>query len=335
MGLALFAALALGAAEEPPLARYEFERVEMGMPCKLSLYAADEAAANRAAEAVFQRVHELDLIFSDYKSESEASRLSAASPMDRPVPISREMCEVLQAALKLSAESDGAFDVTVGPLTHLWRWSRRHKELPDQEKLQAARDAVGYKAINLDATNRTVQLMKPNMRLDFGGIACGYAVDESLKILRQRGLTRVMLDASGDIGLGDPPPGKTAWRIGIAKLDNPDGKATRYVNLANCAITTSGDAFQYVEIGGVRYSHLVDPRTGLGLTQHSAVSVIAPDCLRADSYTKPPIILGPEKGFDTIEKTPGCAAIIFRKDGDEMIIHESRRWKEFEEKTSR
>ncbi|HZZ70934.1 MAG TPA: FAD:protein FMN transferase [Pirellulales bacterium] len=325
------AALLLVAAEGPALTRYEYERVEMAMPYKLVLYAADETTANQAADAVFARIHQLDLIFSDYKTESEASRLSAAAPMDKPVAVSREMGEVLQAALKLSAASEGAFDVTIGPLTHLWRWSRRHKELPSPERLQAARAAVGYKAVEFDPVRRTLRLLKPNMRLDFGGIACGYAVDEGLRILRERGLTRAMLDGSGDIGVGDPPPGKTHWRIGIAKLDNPEGKATRYVNVANCAVTTSGDAFQFVEINGVRYSHIVDPRTGLGLTIHSAVTVIAPDCIRADSYTKPPIIMGPQTGFALIEKTPGAAALLFRNVDGKLEASESRRWHDFED----
>jgi thiamine biosynthesis lipoprotein len=324
----LFTAILLVTADEPQVTRFEFERPAMGMPFKLVLYAADETAANRGAEAVYKRVEELDLIFSDYKDESEASRLSKASPMEKPVAISREMCEVLAAALKLSKASDGAFDVSIGPLTRLWRWSRRHKELPDAEKLRIAREAVDYQAIKLDVQNRTVQLTKANMRLDFGGIACGYAVDEGLRILREQGITRVMFDASGDIGLGDPPPGKKAWKIGVGHLDKPDGPPACFVELANCAITTSGDAYQFVEIAGVRYSHIVDKRTGLGMTVHRAVTVIAKDCLTADSYTKPPILLGSEKGFPLIEKTPAAAAILFQKKGEVIEVFKTSRWEE-------
>ena len=326
----LLTATVLLTADEPRLARYEFERPIMGMPFKLTLYATDEGAANRGAEAVFKRVEEIDQIFSDYKSESEASRLSAASPMTQPVPISREMCEVLDAALKLSKASDGAFDVSIGPLTRLWRWSRRHKELPDAEKLRAAREAVDYQAIELDVKNRTVRLTKPNMRLDFGGIACGYAVDEGLEILRQQGITSAMLDASGDIGLGDPPPGTNGWRIGIGHLEKPDGPPVCFVELARCGITTSGDVFQFVQIGGVRYSHIVDKKTGLGMTVHCEATVIAKNCLTADSYTKPPILNGPEKGFALIEETPTAAAILFRRSGDGIETFKTKRWDSYE-----
>src|SRR6185437_3752892 len=109
----------------------------------------------------------------------------------------------------------------------------------------------------------------PGMRLDLGGIAMGYAVDEAMRVLREMGITRALLNASGDILAGDPPPGATGWKIGIAPLASKDGPPSRYVLLANAAVTTAGDAAQFVEIGGRRYSHIVDPHTGLGLSTHS------------------------------------------------------------------
>src|SRR5262249_30127933 len=150
------------------------------------------------------------------------------------------------------------------------------------------------------------------MRLDAGGIGMGYGVDEAFKVLRREGIASALIDASGDIGVSNPPPGKPSWRIGI-EPPSGEGPVSRYVLLSNYAITTSGDAFQFVEIDGKRYSHIIDPRTGLGVTGHSSVTVIAPTCIVADSYTKPICVLGPEVGFKIIEDTPGAAAFVERE----------------------
>ncbi len=149
------------------------------------------------------------------------------------------------------------------------------------------------------------------MRLDLGGIAMGYAVDEALKVLRDRGITRALVDASGDIGVSDPPPGKDGWTIGVVPL-SAAGTPSREIVLANAAVTTSGDAFQHVTIDGTRYSHIVDPRTGLGLTDQSGVTVIAPDCTTADSMATAVSVMGPTAGLEFVEATPAAAAFIVR-----------------------
>jgi thiamine biosynthesis lipoprotein len=171
------------------------------------------------------------------------------------------------------------------------------------------------------------------MRFDAGGIGMGYGVDEAMKVLKREGIQSALIDASGDIGVSEPPPEKDGWRIAI-EPPSGEGPASRYVLLKNYAITTSGDAFQAVEIDGKRYSHIVDPRTGLGLTQPMAVTVIAPDCTTADSYTKPICVLGPEQGFPLIEATPGAAAFVeegfLDTDGKPMIkAFETSRFKDF------
>jgi thiamine biosynthesis lipoprotein len=163
----------------------------------------------------------------------------------------------------------------------------------------------------------------------------GYGVDEALKVLKREGIASALIDASGDIGVSNAPPGEKGWHIAI-EPPRGEGTPSRYVLLVNYAITTSGDAFQAVEIGGVRYSHIVDPRTGLGITGRSAVTVIAPDCITADSYTKPICVLGPEAGFKLIEATPGAAAIMERQITDAAgatnIEHlETKRFAEFVE----
>ena len=297
----------------------------MGAPIKVLLYAPDETAANAAAKAAFERIAELDSILSDYKPDSELNRLSRSAGQQVIIPLGDDLWTVLAAAADLSGRSGGAFDVTVGPLVRLWRRARRSGQMPSADALAAAREAVGYEHLRLDPKNRTAELLKPGMRLDLGGIAMGYAVDEGLAMLRAHGVTRALIDASGDIGVSDAPPDSPGWRIGIAPLDWADGPPSRYLTLTNAAVTTSGDAFQHVEIDGQRYSHIVDPKTGLGLTDRSSVIVIAADCMSADSLATAVSVLGPEAGLALIEQTPHAAALIIRNPDGKREIHESKR----------
>jgi len=302
-------------AADAPLHRYEISEIHMGCQWKIVLYAADEAVANRAARAAYERVEELNRVLSDYDPDSELSRLSDTAPSREPVHVGDDLWRVLEFSQRLSAKSDGAFDITVGPLVKLWRRARRTKEMPRTDLLAAARKATDYRALELDPATHAAQLTKPHMRLDAGGIGMGYAVDEALVILTRQGIASALVDASGDIGVSDAPPGERGWRIAIEPPAG-SGRASRWVSVKDCAITTSGDAFQAVEIDGKRYSHIVDPRTGLGVTGRSAVTVIGPNCITADSYTKPICVLGPEAGFKLIEDTPGAAALVEREIDD-------------------
>ena len=323
--------LAAGIPASPPdgpaLSRFEFTRTEMAVPIKIVLYAPDGPTATGAAEAAFSRIGQLNAVFSDYDPQSELRRLCATSGRGDTVPVSEDLWRVLAHAQDLSGRSDGAFDVTVGPVVRLWRRARRRRQLPSPERLRPARELVGYRFVRLDPPNQAVELLKPGMRLDLGGIAKGYAVDEALKVLRESGIDRALVDAGGDIALGDPPPDRPGWRIGIARLE-ADGAPGRVLLFSRVAVATSGDTWQYVEIGGRRYSHIVDPRTGLGLTDHSSVTVVAPDGMTADGLASAVSVLGPEKGLKLIENTPDAAALIIRAPEGKVETYQSSRWKD-------
>ena len=316
------------------LKRFEFTQTEMAVPIRIVLYATDDATAAAAAKAAFTRFHELNAIFSDYDPQSEVRRLCDASSEGKPVRVSEDLWRVLVRALALSTRSDGAFDVTIGPVVRLWRSARRTKELPSPQSLQGALSRVGYRWVRLHPEQRTVELLRPKMRLDFGGIAKGYAVDEGMKAIRDRGISRMMVEAGGNIGLGDPPSEQRGWRIGIAPRDI-HSPARQYLWLSHLAISTSGDLWQHAVISGIRYSHLIDPQTGMALTDHSSVTVVGPDGLSTDGLSSAVAVLGPEKGLKLIENTPGAAAFIVRTiDGKEQT-YESRTWKELDaERTS-
>ncbi|HEX4148310.1 MAG TPA: FAD:protein FMN transferase [Pirellulales bacterium] len=321
----LLATLAAGPLEAQTLARFSYRQNQMGAPVELLLYAADQRSANIAAEAVYSRFSQLNRVLSDYDPASELSRLSDTAGSGRKVPVSHDLWVVLAAAQELSGRSGGAFDITVGPYVKLWRRARREKEFPPAQRLAAAASSVGYQFLHLDPQEHTAQLSRPLMRLDLGGIAAGYACDEALKVLHEQGITRALIDASGDILAGDPPPGEAGWKIGIAPLESRDGPPSRYLLLARSAVTTSGDAWQFVELRGQRYSHIVDPHTGLGLTTRSSVTVVAGDCLTADSLATAACVLGPSKGLELIEQTPAAAGLIAVIADGKLHSYSSRR----------
>ncbi len=294
------------------LTRYSFTEPRMGTTFKIIVYAPDEATAKTAAGAAFTRVAELDGIMSDYKPASELMKLCAKAGGD-PVKVSDDLWTVLERAQEVARRSDGAFDVTVGPIVRLWRRARKIVQMPDPDDLARARALVGYDKVRLDPKAHTVQLLKKGMQLDLGGIAKGYAADQALLVLKKHGLTRALVAAGGDIAVGDAPAGADAWTIGIAPVEDPESKPKKYLLLTNAAVSTSGDAEQYVEIGGKRYSHIVNPKTGLGLVGRMTVTVVAPNGITSDSLTKVVAVLGPEKGFPIIEETKGVSGYVVRK----------------------
>jgi thiamine biosynthesis lipoprotein len=323
---ALLPALATGAVPaDPGPTRHVFTELHMGTRFQITLYAPDESTAGAAARAAFARVAALDGIMSDYRATSELMQLcqKAGGP---PVRVSDELLFVLTRAQEVSRRSEGAFDVTVGPVVRLWRKARKTHELPDPQELARARALVGHDKMKLDAKAHTVQLLQAGMQLDLGGIAKGYAADEALAVLQKHGIPRALVAAGGDIAASGPPPDAAGWTVGIAPLEDPAGKPTRYLVLHDAAVSTSGDAAQHVEIGGKRYSHIVDPRTGIGLIGRSSVTVVARRGIDSDSLTKVVSVLGPERGLAIIDATDGAAALVLRKTDKGVETFRSKRF---------
>ena len=208
----------------------------MGTLINITLYAPDLAAAKAGADAAFQRIDALEDIMSDYQADSELMRL-CDQPFGKPVPVSAELFDVLQRARKVSKLSGGAFDVTIGPYVRLWRFARKRKVLPTPAEIAAARAAVGWQKLRLDERARTVTLLVPNMRLDLGSIGKGYAADEALRILKGRGIDRALVAASGDIAIGNPPPGQRGWKVGIATFGGSTNTPSCALLLHNAGIS--------------------------------------------------------------------------------------------------
>ncbi len=309
------------------LSRFEYTHPQMGTQFGVVIYGHDEVKASKAAAAAFARIDQLNEILSDYLRTSELSQLGAASGNGQWIKVSDDLWNVLRISDDYSRQSDGAFDITIGPVVQLWRWARRNGQLPSRERLDAAVKTVGYDKIEFDTKTQSVRLMHANMRLDAGGIGKGYACDEAMKILKQQGFTRAMIDGGGGVVVGDPPPGRKGWRIGIGSLDPRNEPPSQYVILTSAAISTSGDAWQHIEIDGQRYSHIVDSKTGLGLTDHSSVSIVAPTGTLSDVLSTTVAVLGPQRGLAFVDKQKDAAAFIVRKPGNTIEVYESKRVK--------
>lgn len=307
-----------GSEAPSTLHRFEYTQPQMGLPFRMVLYATNQSIADATARSAFERIAQLNDIMSDYDTDSELSRLSRTAGEGRAVPLSPDLWHVLSRAQHIARETDGAYDVTIGPVVSLWRKARREKQLPRADLLAAALNAVGWRKMKLDPQARTATLLVPHMRLDLGSIAKGYAIDEALSVIGTNGIRSALVTGGGDMAASAAPPGKKGWRITLAPLDVTNAPPERHVLLVNAGLGTSGDLFQHVEIGGRRYSHIVDPKTGYGLTDHSLVTVLAPDCITANTLATAVSVLGPDTGKQLVKKTRKAALQLVRKPGAQI-----------------
>lgn len=300
--------LLAGACAAPQ--RFEFEDAAMGTTFRIVLYADDAATAERAAAAAFARVRELDARLSDYRDDSEVSRLSATSGSGALVALSSDAWRVLALAQSFSQLSDGAFDATVGPAVALWRRARRQGELPSEARIADALERTGWRHVELDASTRSARLDRAEMKLDFGGIAKGYALDAALDVLAQQGIESALVDGGGDVAVRRAPPGSAGWTLAVRPFG--DESAAGLIVLEHGALATSGDAFQSLELDGVRHSHIVDPRTARALVSRTSATVLAADGASADALATALCVLGPQAGLELAARA-GCEARIARE----------------------
>ena len=283
---------------------YQFQRPLMGTEFKITTYAPTKAQAETAAEEAFAEAEKINAVGSDYIADSELLGLSK-KPINAPIPVSPLLHRLVSEAKNMAALTDGAFDPTLGPLTKLWRESRRRHTLPTDATLAAAKNASGHQHLACDPYNKTLTLTKLGMRLDLGGIAKGQAADAMLAVFIKYDLHSTSITAGGDVRLGDPPPGKKGWQVGVRTFDKNQESST--LTLSNCAVSTSGDLQQRIEIDGISYAHIIDPQTGLGLTKNPvAATVIAPTANQSDALATACCVLPPAAAKKLISRIPEC-----------------------------
>ncbi len=274
----------------------------MGIDARIVAYAPSQEVAYRACEVAFKRIAELDQAMSDYRPTSELMQFCAA-PRGKRVKLSPDLFKVLSRSQEISKQTGGRFDCTVGPLVQVWRKARKAKVLPLESEIKAAKRLVSYRFLHLDPKTQTAWLDRDGMKLDLGGIAKGYASDEALKCLQANGVKVALIEMGGDLVLGEAPPEKEGWEV-----DVPNGAKTLF--LKNCAISSSGDTEQFVELGGKRYSHVVDTRTGYGLTDRVQATIIARDGFTTDPLSTA-LTLMDQKGRDKLIRAyPGTQVFV-------------------------
>jgi thiamine biosynthesis lipoprotein len=270
----------------------------------------DEAAVRHAFDAAAREIERIELLMTTWRDDSEISRINAAAG-NEPVAVGQETFDVVAASVHTSEISEGTFDITFESLHGLWKFDQDldpHPPAPAQ--IKAKLPLVNYRHIHLNNDKRTVYLDKPGVRISLGGIAKGYAVDKASRVLLDSGLDAFFVQAGGDLYTrGNKPDGKP-WAAGIRDPRGPEGSYFALLDVTDRAFSTAGDYERGYVVGGRRYHHIIDPRTGYPATASRSVTIWAPDALTADEIDDAVFILGPEKGLKLVESLDGVGAVI-------------------------
>ncbi len=315
--------VALTILSRPDLQRFEAVEPHMGTLVRVTVYTEDEQSARDAFRAAFDRIRDLDRILSDYRPDSELNAISTTA-VGRDVVVSEDLFAVLRASQDFAEATGGAFDITQGPVIRLWREARKTSRLPDPAALKEAAGRSGFRKLHLDAARRTVRLEHAGMALDVGGIGKGYAASEAIEVLTDRGVRSALVAVSGDLAFSDAPPGRPGWRIQLHSADPAIVGAPDVLELTNAAVSTSGHSEQHVDVDGRRYSHIVDPASGMGLVNDITVTVVAPHGLYADGLDTAVSVLGVERGLALVESRRAAAFVIQRSGANTTVRMSSR-----------
>ncbi|MBV8209713.1 MAG: FAD:protein FMN transferase [Burkholderiaceae bacterium] len=281
------------------------EEAIMGTSVRVELWSEDRDDGEAAIAAVMERMHQIDETMSPYKPDSELTGVNRAAA-DAPVAVSREMYDIVSRSIEYSRMSDGAFDITYASAGHLYDY--RLGIRPAEDDLARARAAIGWRNLVLDPDACTIRFARPGVRIDLGGFAKGYAVDEGAAILRSRGVCNAIVTAGGDSHIVGDRRGRP-WAIGI-RDPRRAGQMVAVLPLQDVALSTSGDYERYFEDGGVRYHHVIDPATGRSPLGVRSVTVIAPDGLTSEALAKSVFVMGVDRGMRLIESLEGVDAVV-------------------------
>ncbi|MHC4258252.1 MAG: FAD:protein FMN transferase [Planctomycetota bacterium] len=289
-------------------------RMTMGTIARIMVTAENPDQANQAISAAFDKIFHIEKLMSDYDPESQLSQVNQ-NAFENPVQVDAELFEVLTTAKAYSCLSNGAFDVTIGPVVQLWRKAKEDNITPAAGALKKAKAAVGYENLILDTEKRTVQFAKDGMFLDLGGIAKGYAIDTAIEILQAGGVKGAMVDIGGDLRcFGTPANGKAHWLIGLQDPTVEEEKTLLTLIMDNMAVATSGDYRRFFILDEKKHSHIVNPATADSANDLSSVTLIAPTAMAADALATAVTVLGSEKGLDLINMTETAEAILIQSD---------------------
>lgn len=299
-------------------------RFIMGTFAEISVYSDVEETAGRAIEEALDEMERMDRIMSNYKDDSQLSRLNKTAGKS-PVPCDGELLDVIEQSQHYSELSGGAFDITVSPVIALWGFFHEEGHIPSKEEIAGLLPAVSYKNVVIRKSNDPkkagmVFFKDTQTQIDLGAIGKGYAVDKALEVIKKYGIDNACINLGGNIYVLGAPPGKKAWNVGVQHPRKND-EILGYLELKGEATATSGDYERFFEINGERYSHIIDPRTGWPVNGSGtiAVTVIAPTGTQVDALSTSIFVLGPEKGFELMKGFPGTDACVVREGKDGTI----------------
>jgi len=301
---------------------YELQFPSMGTRLTFQAFSDDKETVQQAFAAAQQEVERLVQIMSDYDPDSELSKINQLAGTGQWSPVSPELWEVLDASDRWHQQTEGAFDASLGSLTRMWRKARRQNKIPTQPTIDAALKSAGWKHVQLDRTGKRIRLELTGMHLDLGAIAKGYIVDQAFRILQEKGLSSCMVNAGGNLRCGSPPPDRSGWRIEISSLQE-DQPPFRRIYLADAAISTSGDLWQFMLIDGIRRSHILDSKTGWGIEGPVAVTVVARNAQDADAASTSLCVLGRNRGMELLSRLDGYEALFLSKVQHEKSLEET------------
>jgi thiamine biosynthesis lipoprotein len=313
--------------DQPQLNRFHFTENKMGSPFNLIFYCDDSLRAVKLSKECFAIVDSLNAIFSDYMEESEINRLTR-QPVNKKIKVSPELFSMSTLSRQAWIKSGGAFDVTVGALTHLWRKAKKEKRFPETKEIKQAKMTIGFEKLVIDSHLNSISLTRKGIELDFGGVVKGYAAQKMIDHLKSRGISIALADAGGDIALSDAPPDKQGWTISINVPERSDEVWDKKLELKNCAVATSGDIYNYTLHNGKKYSHIIDPGTGYGVTSQRNVTVIAKDGATADWLATACSILPIKKAL-ALAKKENAALFIATIENEKIRIYQTENFEQY------
>ena len=291
----------------------------MGNRFEITVVADDEDWANECIDAGIVEIRRIEKLLTTFSDDSETSLINKNAGIE-PVAVSAETFNLIERSVRISKITQGAFDITYGSVDkHLWNFDVNMKSLPDKETAHKLVRLINYRNIILDAENLTVFLKEEGMRIGFGGIGKGYAAERAKYIMKQMGAESGLVNASGDLTAWGYQPNGKPWTIGIVN-PNEAGQVFSYLNITDMAIATSGNYEKYILINGKKYSHTIDPRTGLPVTGIKSVTIISLNAEIADAMATPVTIMGIKAGLDMINQIKDIEAIII---DDHDILYKS------------
>ncbi|HEY5967493.1 MAG TPA: FAD:protein FMN transferase [Chitinophagaceae bacterium] len=312
------------------LKRFEFSENKMGSSFNIIFYHTDSSEAVSLAKKCFLIVDSLNTIFSDYSSESEVGKL-ALQTNQTDKKVSDELFSMIIRSKDAWERSGKTFDITIGTLTQLWRKAKKETRFPSETEIKAAKDLTGFKNLIINESSKIISFKKPGIRFDFGGIVPGYAAQRVLDFLKTKNINTALVDASGDIVMADAPPGKDGWTIGINLPENENEIWDKKLELKNFAVSTSGDVYRYTIHNGKKYSHIINPKTGYGVTSQRNVTVITKYGADADWLATACSILPIKKALALAKKEHAGILIATLKD-EKITIYKSKSFDKYFQK---